>query len=524
MPSAIETDVTLQLDPGRTPANIAEQLRGMGEQEGLEVRDIFQTPSGYFVRVGTTSRIGSRAEDFATAINRFFRKAMAEFGPIRLASPAFFNSKIRLNSIQLTNVKLVSDLRLTSLGEMTVLVGENGAGKTTILDCVSFFLQQLVDTLRAGLSLTGQARKLEAPPVPRQFLKVGAPALSIAVDFEVGTERRTWRLTGEPWGDAFALRCEREALFEIAESMAARVSLGQTVEVPVPLYYRTNRAVFEVPERINLPHVFSREAAFDEAVAADMWQSFRLFFEWFREREDYENEARLKDPSFRDEQLEAVRRALHKMLPEVQNPHIERAPQRFLVEKALESGREMIEVGQLSDGEKVLFVLGADIARRLAIANPGSADPLCSPGIVLIDEVELHLHPRWQRRVVDSLRAAFPNCQFILATHSPQVASAAPPASVVVLSSGKVETRTSAYGRDTNSILENIFNTPERPESFKERIARIGSLVDSGNRTEAMAELNQLARELSDLDPDVVRLHTILSFMDSEHETHTEGR
>lgn len=181
MPSPIETDFTLQLDPARTPANIAEQLRGMGEQEGLEVRDIFQTPSGYFVRVGTTSRIGSRAEDFTDAINTFIRKALAEFGPIRRASPAFFSSKIRLGSVHLTNVRLVSDLRLTSLGEVTVLVGENGAGKTTVLDCVSFFLQQLVEALRAGLSPTGQARSIEVPPIPRQFLKAGAPALLVAM-------------------------------------------------------------------------------------------------------------------------------------------------------------------------------------------------------------------------------------------------------------------------------------------------------------------------------------------------------
>lgn len=246
-----------------------------------------------------------------------------------------------------------------------------------------------------------------------------------------------------------------------------------------------------------------------------MWQSFRLFFEWFREREDYENETRLKDPAFRDEQLQAVRRALYKILPEIGNPHIERAPQRFIVEKKLEGSLEMLEVSQLSDGEKVLFVLGADIARRLACANPGTADPLSSPGLILIDEVELHLHPRWQRRVVESLRTAFPNCQFILATHSPQVASAAPPSSVVVLARGQVVTRANAYGRDTNSILETIFDTPERPQPFKDRIAQIGRLVDSGSRTEAMKELDQLALELSDLDPEVVRLHTILSFMDS---------
>jgi len=523
MPSATETDVTLRLDPSRTPPNVAEQLRGMGEQEGLDVRDIFQTPSGYFVRIGTTSQIGSRTEAFVQALERFSAGAMAAFGPERKASPDFFDPRIRLTSIQLTNVKSLADLRLTALAGMTVLVGENGAGKSTVLDCMGFFLQQLVEALLAGLSPVGPTRSIEPPPVSRQFLKAGSAALSIAVEFEIGSQARTWRLTAEPRGDALVSLCDSAAMTEIAESLAARISTGQSIELPVFLYYRTNRAVFEVPQRIKLPHEFSREAAFDEAVSADLWQSFRLFFEWFREREDYENEARLKDPAFRDGQLQAVRRGLQGILPEVVNPHIERAPQRFRVEKRLETGHELLEVDQLSDGEKVLFVLGADIARRLAIANPGSEDPLSSHGIVLIDEVELHLHPRWQRRVAESLRAAFPNCQFILATHSPQVASAAPPSSVVILSKGQVVARANAHGRDTNSLLEAIFETPERPQPFKDRIARIGKLVDSGSREEATKELDQLAHELSDLDPEVVRLHTLLSFLDSEHETHTEG-
>jgi predicted ATP-binding protein involved in virulence len=311
---------------------------------------------------------------------------------------------------------------------------------------------------------------------------------------------------------------------EIAESLRAlhTYSPDRPVELPLVLFYRTNRAVFEVPQRIRQPHLFSTAEAYDEAVSTDMWQGFRLFFEWFREREDLENESRLRDPQFRDKQLQSVRTALSRILPEFASPHIERAPQRFLIEKRTKAGAELLEIGQLSDGEKILFVLAADIARRLAIANPQSADPLNCYGIILVDEIELHLHPGWQRRIVESLLATFPNCQFLLTTHSPQVVSGSPRNSLRILSDGQAHRFALARGRDTNSLLEAIFSTPERPPEFKDHIARIGALLDSGDFATARTQLEALSQELSSLDPDVVRLQTLLHFGDPADETHSK--
>lgn len=63
----------------------------------------------------------------------------------------------------------------------------------------------------------------------------------------------------------------------------------------------------------------------------------------------------------------------------------------------------------------------ADIAARMAEANPGKENPLSTSGIILIDEVDLHLHPQWQRTILKSLHSIFPNVQFIVTTHSPSV-------------------------------------------------------------------------------------------------------
>jgi predicted ATP-binding protein involved in virulence len=95
-------------------------------------------------------------------------------------------------------------------------------------------------------------------------------------------------------------------------------------------------------------------------------------------------------------------------------------------------GQELI-INQLSDGEKCLLAMVGDLARRLAIANPSLPDPLQGSGVVLIDEIELHLHPKWQREIIPALTRTFPNCQFIVTTHSPQVISQVKPEGIYIL-------------------------------------------------------------------------------------------
>lgn len=88
---------------------------------------------------------------------------------------------------------------------------------------------------------------------------------------------------------------------------------------------------------------------------------------------------------------------------------------------------------QLSQGEKVLITLFGDISKRIFLLNPRLINPLEGSGIVLIDEVELHLHPGWQQTIIESLCLTFPNVQFILTTHSPQVLTTVPKQCIRIL-------------------------------------------------------------------------------------------
>ena len=157
-------------------------------------------------------------------------------------------------------------------------------------------------------------------------------------------------------------------------------------------YYPVNRAVLDIPLRIKERHSFDLLSAYSDSLTGGA--NFRAFFEWFREREDLENENRkyadqLIKPEgyqFPDRQLEAVRAALMLFMPEFTNLTVRRNPLRMEVEK----NGKTLRVNQLSDGEKCLMAMVGDLARRMAIANPVRPNPLEGEGIILIDEIDLH--------------------------------------------------------------------------------------------------------------------------------------
>ena len=105
------------------------------------------------------------------------------------------------------------------------------------------------------------------------------------------------------------------------------------------------------------------------------------------------------------------------MFPDVREPRINLSPLRFALKL---NGKEFV-VQQFSDGYQTMIGLTLDLCSRFATANPQLSNPLSVEAIVIIDVVDLHLHPRWQMRVVQDLLRTFPNTQFILTTHSPVV-------------------------------------------------------------------------------------------------------
>ena len=200
-----------------------------------------------------------------------------------------------------------------------------------------------------------------------------------------------------------------------------------------------------------------------------------------KNQDDKQNDAILPDP-----QLEAVRRALQSFLPEFENLRVRRNPLRREVEK----NGKLLTVNQLSDGEKCLIAMVGDLARRMAIANPERSEPLEGEGIILIDEIDLHLHPKWQRMIVPRLQEVFPKCQFIISTHSPHVITHVHPESLYLLmqtDSGIVAERLAeSYGKNVDRILEELMGMETtRPDWVSSSLRDIYDEINQGQFADA---------------------------------------
>jgi predicted ATP-binding protein involved in virulence len=175
-----------------------------------------------------------------------------------------------------------------------------------------------------------------------------------------------------------------------------------------------------------------------------------------------------------------------------------------------------LDVRLLSDGERSVLALILDISKRLAQANPRLDDPLVSgEAVILIDEIDLHLHPQWQRKIVGNLERTFPNCQFIATTHSPQIIGEVPHDRIQMIKDGRIYSPRRSFGIDSSRVLEEVMNTDSRNPAIEQEIGRIAKLI-ANKSAEARAAIEALSEEIGADDPEITRARTLLDFMEGD--------
>lgn len=168
---------------------------------------------------------------------------------------------------------------------------------------------------------------------------------------------------------------------------------------------------------------------------------------------------------------------------------------------------EVLPLSYLSDGSKSIIAMVADIAYRMAVLNPHLLDKVTSEtdGVVLIDEIDLHLHPSWQRKIIHALHKTFPKVQFILTTHSPTILTNVPKENIRILDNGKAfipDVKT--YGRDVNSILREVMQAEIRPTEISTKLNNFSDAIDKNDLAEAEKILDELRNQLGENDSEVV--------------------
>ncbi|WP_258166679.1 AAA family ATPase [Pseudomonas poae] len=340
---------------------------------------------------------------------------------------------MQIKRFTLVNFRGIEHMELDFAGRQTVaLVGVNGVGKSSILDALAITLSNLTSRI------ANQASKSRA--ISKEDIKVGTEYTRLQVsvgfsdeydaDWAIALNRKSGKHPKERSSDLGLLK-EVAASFEIV-AISYELIGEKSVQLPLAVYYDVHRAVLDVPLRIRERLNNEIAEAYDDALGHG-GADFKRFFIWFRNQEDLENEMSRDIPGYRDNELSAVRRAIETFTG-FKDVRVRRKPTlRMTVLK----GDLEFNVLQLSDGEKCLLAMVGDLARRLTLLNREVPDPLEEKGVVLIDELDLHLHPGWQRTVVANLEKTFPNCQFIITTHSPQILGELPAESIMLLKDGQ---------------------------------------------------------------------------------------
>ncbi|MDB9303600.1 AAA family ATPase [Nodularia spumigena CS-591/12] len=415
---------------------------------------------------------------------------------------------MKVKRLKMQSFRGIGDLTLDfNQNEPTILIGINGVGKSSIIECLAILLSRFTSSIQHS---TPSGRLFTEEDITN-----GEKETHNEVNISFDSEEITWSLTKVKKGRNKDTSSNLSAMTKVAENIKENLHISQIFNIPIVVYYSTNRAVLDIPLKIRTKHSFEQIDAYENALTGNaitgLGSEFRIFFEWFRRQEDLENELRLENnAAYRDKQLEAVRQAISSLIPDFSNLRVRRSPLRMTLQK---QGEELI-VNQLSDGEKCLLAMVGDLARRLAIANPGLPDPLQGSGIILIDEIELHLHPKWQRGIIPDLTRTFPNCQFIVTTHSPQVISDVKPEGIYLLEKtdqGVIAKQPeSSFGRDSNRILEDLMDVPERPQEIKDSLLELFRMIDAGNLESARNLRQQLANEIGIDEPEFVKADVLI--------------
>lgn len=419
---------------------------------------------------------------------------------------------MKIKTLILKNYRRFADLEIpfesANANNTTVFIGNNGAGKTAILDALVLNLSWLIARINREKG-TGHS-------IDDNDILNGTPSATVELELQNKESGYRWIIAKTRKGHTKNKGAESLliAVTKLAEIFRQQLTdNSENAPLPLIVYYPVNRAVVDIPLKIRTRHNFEQIDGYDNALQQGV--DFRRFFEWFRDREDVENEqmkfqyqnllenrgALGTQKTFeafgfltKDKQLNAVRNAVKLFIPEFDNLRVERKPRlRMVVSK----DKQKLDVSQLSQGEKSLMSLVGDIARRLAMMNPALENPLEGEGVVLIDEIDMHLHPTWQRSVIGNLNKTFPNCQFILTTHSPIVISETPNLLVYALDDGEITKLNNLYGMDVNDVLLSEMNADIRNVEVQNDFDVVLNSLQAGDLENAKLRCAELQQKIA---------------------------
>jgi predicted ATP-binding protein involved in virulence len=405
---------------------------------------------------------------------------------------------MRLDRLHIQNFRCYEDATFDFQPGFNLVVGVNGSGKTSLLQAVAASFEDFVATMAV---YSGSLGENDARFVIDNY--------SGRIRFE-----RQYPIVIEANGDVFGdrswskikLRVDERAypdsaLVDAVMKSATGLNQSKNVDLPLLAFYRSNRrwSTTNVSAEFSATQKISRLDGYknwhDSASDVHDFESW-IIGKTLEQLQSVHRSSSIM--SIFDDELNWINDALKCALPDSTGIYYDLPLRSILVNI---EGKDPTPFNDLSDGQRGLIALISDIARRMCILNPHMGKDVLknTSGVVIIDELDIHLHPAWQRNIVPALKQAFPKIQFIAASHSPQIIGSLQPEEVIVLHNGDPSHPRVTYGLDSSSVLEEVMGVTQREPEIEKLLSELFSTLEDNDLKKAKAQLKALRLRAPDL-------------------------
>ena len=418
------------------------------------------------------------------------------------------NKLLKIDELYLDNYRAFEDFTINFDEQLTVLIATNGKGKTAILDAIAVAFGTFVNAtgLAHGIAFTRKdVKKVKVRETKSNEMEEKYP-LTLKATGSIDNNDIKWKREFKKPNGATTIK-DTKLLVKYGENIRNIVAHGENTNLPLISYYGTGRLWAQKrATRNKKKSETSRLSGYIDCL--DAFSSYKAFSSWYEyicksefeiTMEAYEN----KNINISDNEFTNMRKSLQKAVNQViQNNSGWKDIVYKQKAKAIVMDHEIngvLSVDQLSDGIRSMIGLVADIAYRTIKLNPHLENaPKETSGIILVDEIDMHLHPKWQQTVLTDMIKAFPKMQFIVTTHSPQVLTTVRKEQIRILDDNKVVTpSSSSLGEDSSVLLAEIMGvSPLPPLEIVEKRKEYQRAVE--NREYDRQKAKKLRQELVD--------------------------
>lgn len=476
------------------------------------------------------------------------------------------NSGFYFKRVLLTDFRKFKRLSVKLDKNLTVFIGDNGSGKTTIIDAIVKTISWIPSNIiRKG----GKGKLVTEYDVNTASQKYSEVKSQLVVSQRSVCESALRKNSKDFDGYSFS---SLESLEELGELYRVLSKVKPTLNLPLFLYYsvernniKTNRTFDEGSTSVST----ERFSAYDKK-SLDGASDFSGFLEWFivtdnlsggnlkgnleasekriaslksagaSEHEHELNGLYVNELEMRKElkeliankssylrRIELIKTVIQNVIPGFEDIYVEKKTGR--AEVMIEIDNEKINITQSSQGQQVLISLVTDIARRALTLNPNLTNPLDSCGVVIIDEIELHLHPKWQQNIVSALLKSFKNIQFIITTHSPQVLSTVDKKNIrMFVKDEKGDTLSvsptfQTKGVKSADVMAQIMGADSIPDVKEARdVDDFSTLLSNGKKSDAIILLESLKKHFGENHPVILDCENSIKIYDLKERIKTK--